>query len=515
MKFLPQRLDTLPQGRVERSKSSVGGRTDVVPPAAENPWSRSLWLEGVVEDLTPREPLSGDHTCDVAIVGAGFGGLWTAYYLKAADPSLRVTVIEAEIAGFGAAGRNGGFISPGIAGSAARYARVSGWDSVLRAERETQHGVDEIGRVISPEGIDCGYNKGGALTVATTDPQAQRVRAKVEAKHRFGLGPDDIRLLTAEECADLVRGAEGVLAGSFTPHCARVDPARLARGLAAACERLGVKIFEQSPAQHLGPKVVQCRDGRVTADVVVRATESYTIQRAKPATQLPAPLLPDDRHRTPPAGDLGRARVARRSRDRRHQAPLLLRPADDRRQDRTGRPRSAVPTDQSPLTPERAGRRSVPAAVRHPARSVPRRVTGSHHPPLGRFPGGPPRLVHEDDVRPQDGARIRGCVRRSRRHRRQHLRPHHARPDPERQHRPDIAPVGGTPHPQLGTRAHPVHRRQAHHQDPRRLRLPTRNAPASRPSGHGWSSRSCHRANRSQPTHAERGPAALEVGPKV
>ena len=278
MKFKPQRLDTLPHGRVERSSSGVGGRTDVVPPAAENPWSRSLWLEGVVEDVTPREPLSGDHTCDVAIVGAGFGGLWTAYYLKAADPSLRVTVIEAEIAGFGAAGRNGGFISPGIAGSAARYARVSGWDSVLRAERETQHGVDEIGRVISLEGIDCGYNKGGALTVATTDPQAQRLRAKVEAKHRFGLGPDDIRLLTAEECADLVRGAEGVLAGSFNPHCARVDPARLARGLAAACERLGVKIFEQSPAQHLGPNVVRCRNGRVTADVVVRATESYTIQ---------------------------------------------------------------------------------------------------------------------------------------------------------------------------------------------------------------------------------------------
>ena len=138
------------------------------PPAAENRWARSLWLEGVVEDVTPREQLSGEHTCDVAIVGAGFGGLWTAYYLKVADPSLRVTVVEAEIAGFGAAGRNGGFVSAGIAGSGARYARVSGWDSVLRAERETQHGVDEIGRVVSLEGIDCGYRKGGALKVATT-----------------------------------------------------------------------------------------------------------------------------------------------------------------------------------------------------------------------------------------------------------------------------------------------------------------------------------------------------------
>ena len=145
-----------------------------LPPEAENRWSRSLWLDGVVGDLTPLEQLAGDHTCDVAIVGAGFAGLWTAYYLKAADPSLRVTLIEAEIAGFGAAGRNGGFVSAGIAGSGARYARAGGWDEVLRAERETQRGVDEIGRVISAEGIACGYQKEGALNLATTAPQVHR-----------------------------------------------------------------------------------------------------------------------------------------------------------------------------------------------------------------------------------------------------------------------------------------------------------------------------------------------------
>jgi glycine/D-amino acid oxidase-like deaminating enzyme len=232
----------------------------------------------VAGDVTPRERLSGDHACDVAIVGAGFGGLWTAYYLKQADPSLRVTVVEAEIAGFGAAGRNGGFVSPGIAGSGARYARVAGWDSVRRAERETQHAVDEIGRVVSVEGIDCGYRKSGSLTLATTGPQVSRARARVEEKHRFGLGAEDFRLLNADECADLIRGAEGVRAGSFTPHCARVDPARLARGLADACERLGVKIYEQTQAEQLGPKLVQCREGRITADAVVRATESYSIR---------------------------------------------------------------------------------------------------------------------------------------------------------------------------------------------------------------------------------------------
>jgi glycine/D-amino acid oxidase-like deaminating enzyme len=270
------------------SQKNHAGVGSVPPPASDNPWARSLWLEGVVQDLTPRERLSGDHTCDVAIVGAGFGGLWTAYYLKLADPSLRVTVIEAEIAGFGAAGRNGGFVSAGIAGSGARYARRTGWDSVLRAEREVQHGIDEIGRVVSAENIDCGYNKGGALTVATTQPQLQRLRARVEAKHDLGLTPEDIRLVSADEAADLIGGPEGLLAASFTPHCARVDPARLARGLADACERLGVKIYEQSPAEQLGPRLVQCEHGRIAADVVVRATESYTIrERAERRRFLP------------------------------------------------------------------------------------------------------------------------------------------------------------------------------------------------------------------------------------
>ena len=274
--------------RVERPSRPDGAAGP--PPAPENRWARSLWLDGVVrDDLTPREQLSGDHTCDVAIVGAGFGGLWTAYYLKKADPTLRVTVVEAEIAGFGAAGRNGGFVSSGISGSGAVYARRSGWDSVHRAEREVLHGIDEIGRVVAAEGIDCGYNKAGALTFATTEPQLQRVRARIERKLRSGgHGPEDIRFLTPDEAAEFIRGPEGLLGASYTPHCARVDPARLARGLADACERLGVKIYEQSPAEHLGPKVVQCRNGRISADVVVRATESYTIrEKGQRRTFLP------------------------------------------------------------------------------------------------------------------------------------------------------------------------------------------------------------------------------------
>ena len=361
--------------RPERGPEGVAGP----PPAADNRWSRSLWLEGVVGDLTPREALSGEQTCDVAIVGGGFAGLWTAYYLKAADPSLRVSLVEAEIAGFGAAGRNGGFVSAGIAGSGARYARASGWDSVLRAERETQHGVDEIGRVVSSEGIDCGYRKGGAMRVATPLRRWSVCAPWSRRSTGSGSGPRTSGCSPPMSVPTSSAGADGVLAGSFNAHCARVDPARLARGLASACERLGVKIYEQSPAEHLGSKLVQCRDGRSDGRGGGSRHRVLHDPGAGRATQLPAPVLLDDRHRTPPAADLGRARVAGRSRGLRLPAPLLLRPADDGRQDRTRRARGAVPTDQPDLTPERAGPRRLPAAGARPCgkRSRPRRRPGS------------------------------------------------------------------------------------------------------------------------------------------
>ena len=92
------------------------------PAADEARWrARSLWLDTLGEPIVPRAPLPGRVECDVAIVGAGFVGLWTAYSLIRADPSLRIVVLEAEVAGYGAAGRNAGFVSAGISGEARVY----------------------------------------------------------------------------------------------------------------------------------------------------------------------------------------------------------------------------------------------------------------------------------------------------------------------------------------------------------------------------------------------------------
>ncbi|HEX2589386.1 MAG TPA: FAD-binding oxidoreductase [Gaiellales bacterium] len=238
---------------------------------------RSLWLDGLSGPLTPRPSLPGDTQCDVAIVGAGFTGLWAAYYLKQHQPDIRVVVVEREIAGYGPSGRNGGWVSSGISGSPAVYRKRGGPDAVRRAERETERTVDEIGRVVAAEGIECGFLKAGDLIVATTPPQRDRLLASARAERELGATDDDVRVLTPAQSADYARVA-GCVAASYSPHAARVDPARLVRGLADACERLGVTIHERTAALEVDAGRVRCQGGTVRAETVLRATESYTTE---------------------------------------------------------------------------------------------------------------------------------------------------------------------------------------------------------------------------------------------
>jgi glycine/D-amino acid oxidase-like deaminating enzyme len=202
--------------------------------------SRSLWLDRLTDDpLVPRPALPGPTEVDVAIVGAGYTGLWTAYYLRRADPGLRVAVLEREVAGFGASGRNGGWCSAFIAMDREQLARRAGRGATIALQRAMFDTVDEVGRVAAGEGIDCHYVKGGALQVAASPVQLARLEAGLRHARAWGMGEEDQRLLDREEAERRVRVA-GLLAASFTPHCAAVDPARLARGLAEVVERLGV-----------------------------------------------------------------------------------------------------------------------------------------------------------------------------------------------------------------------------------------------------------------------------------
>lgn len=234
----------------------------------------SFWYSQIgLPDYRP--PLPGTTDADVAIIGAGLTGLWTAYYLSQAAPDMRIAVIEKEFAGFGASGRNGGWLSSELAGSRKRYAASHGRDGVIRLLRAMRTAVDDVIGVAEQEGIDADIVKNGILHVARNPAQAVRAREMVADEQSWGATEDDYRVLSAADMRDRINVSRGDI-GVFTPHCARVQPARLVQGLAGAVERRGVTIYERTTARSIAPGQVVTDRGTVNAGVVLRCLEGFT-----------------------------------------------------------------------------------------------------------------------------------------------------------------------------------------------------------------------------------------------
>jgi len=259
----------------------TGRRHRKPPDTASGPWTRpgfasaqNLWWAGLPAQPT-RPPLAQDESADVAIIGAGFTGLWTAYYLLEADPSLKIMVLEAEHVGFGASGRNGGWVSalyPVGAGSLARDHGEPATRDQLAVLRES---VDEVGRVAWLEGIECGYRKGGTLVVATSRAQATRARAEVAESEYWNTGTT---WLPASAAASRLAVA-GLHGATFNPNCARIHPFRLALGLASAIESRGARIHERTRVTTLGNRWLRTDHGvALRASHIIRATEAWTGQ---------------------------------------------------------------------------------------------------------------------------------------------------------------------------------------------------------------------------------------------
>ncbi|MCS5713402.1 FAD-binding oxidoreductase [Herbiconiux sp. CPCC 205716] len=254
----------------------------------------SFWFDSLAgsgrDALMPRPGLTGDQRTDVCIIGGGLTGLWTAYYLKRANPELAITVVEKHIAGFGASGRNGGWCSALFPTSTSGLRRAYGDEAAIAMRRTMIDTVDEVGRVVAAEGIDCDYVKGGTVTFARGDVQLASARAEVEAAKAFG--PDEPELVTAGEASEPSSDRRAALgralratraaAASFDPSCARLQPAKLVRGLADVVERMGVVIAEQTEVVEWAPRRVLCEgpSGQVLVhcDTVVIATEGYGAQ---------------------------------------------------------------------------------------------------------------------------------------------------------------------------------------------------------------------------------------------
>ena len=257
----------------------------------------SLWWDTLPEPVRARAGLPGDMDVDVAIVGAGYTGLWTARYLAMADPSLRVVVLEAEVAGFGASGRNGGWCSALFSTSDAKLAALHGSDAARRMRAAMQEAVDEVGRAAAEEGIDAHFAKGGTVAAARGPAQVVRGKQEVAEARDLGVAEADLAWLDAGAARGRI-GATRVLGATYTPHCAAIHPARLARGLADAVERRGVHLYEGTRVLAIRPGGPGRRPeavtaaGTVRADVVVRAIEGWT------------PTLPGERRTLAPVYSL-------------------------------------------------------------------------------------------------------------------------------------------------------------------------------------------------------------------
>lgn len=247
----------------------------------------SYWLETSGDDLTPRPPLDGSMDCDVAILGAGYTGLWTAYYLLKRQPDLRVVVVEREIAGFGASGRNGAWCSADLNISMARMARLHGMDAARRTQQATYDAVAEVGRVARDEGLDIGYQLTGKLIVARGPHALASLEGALRNYERFGFA-DHYRILDAAELASRVQ-ISGAVAALTTPLAAVIHPGRLVRGLARLVERMGGRIVEQTPVTDYrgasSPALITPR-GEVRARTIVLAGEAYLTELPRLHRQL-------------------------------------------------------------------------------------------------------------------------------------------------------------------------------------------------------------------------------------
>ncbi|MFC1797039.1 NAD(P)/FAD-dependent oxidoreductase [Pseudomonadota bacterium] len=235
---------------------------------------KSFWLDTVPGSLDPRAALQENLVADVAIIGAGYTGLWTAYYLKQINPALNIVILEAEIAGFGASGRNGGWCAGFLSG-------IDRWlddplhrDGALRLQRLMFDTVAEVGRVTERESIDCHFEQSGALEIAVLPAQLKRLNEELAYMQGLGFDSSDYRFLSAGEIQETLN-VDQAMGAILMSHCAAIHPARLARGLADTVENLGVSLYEQSPVLELQGNQIKTPQGTVKAGITILATEGY------------------------------------------------------------------------------------------------------------------------------------------------------------------------------------------------------------------------------------------------
>ena len=235
----------------------------------------SFWLS-TCGDYAANPPLAGDATVDVAIVGAGFTGLSTAYHLRGADSGIRVAVLESEIVGFGPSGRNAGFSTTNFGLEPVMTMALFGHQRTAEAHRYMERAVGCVDSLVREHGIECDYSFPGFLRVATVPAHLRRIRRDLEILASAGVR--GIEWLDAAALRAEVDSPH-FLGGLWEPRAALLNPAKLVRGLKRIAEAAGAAIYERTPVTSLstGTRLtLHTPSGTVRAEKVVLATNAYS-----------------------------------------------------------------------------------------------------------------------------------------------------------------------------------------------------------------------------------------------
>lgn len=240
---------------------------------------KSWWLETLPEAITPNPPPQSDEKVDVVIIGGGYTGISTGYHLKMTEPSMDVRVLESDICGYGASGRNGGF-SMTLFGLTKGITRLRFSDRKAKAAHAyMENAVDYLHDLIVDNAIDCDYERTGYLLVGTSPAQVRRIEHDFKIMEKWGLGGVERwerDRLAREFNTDYYR------LGWFEPRCGILNPAKLARGLKNLAEGRGVVVHENTPVTEFyrggsAGFVVATENARIRCNYLVLATNAYSV----------------------------------------------------------------------------------------------------------------------------------------------------------------------------------------------------------------------------------------------
>jgi glycine/D-amino acid oxidase-like deaminating enzyme len=227
-------------------------------------------------DYEPNAPLAGSADADVAIVGGGFTGMATAYWLLEAEPSLKVVVLESEVVGYGASGRNGSFAMTVVGLGLDILAKLKGKQFAVAAHHYMERAVDTVGELVDKESLDCDYTRPGFLRMATTPAYVKRIRKEVELAQSLGI--DGIEWLDRDAARERVR-SDLYLGAWWEPRMALINPLKLVREMKVRVEQRGAVVHEHTPVESIERDArftLRTPGGSVSAERIVLATNAYS-----------------------------------------------------------------------------------------------------------------------------------------------------------------------------------------------------------------------------------------------